>query len=234
MKINNNWINIIQNYLLPPTCILCGADGMENLDLCSTCYQNLPVNLNPCQGCAEALPRHSDQLYCSRCLQKQPIFDNAYVPFLHQGVIRYLITSLKFSAHYKNARLLGNLLAKQYPPSQQHPEMIIPVPLHHTRYCHRGFNQSIEIARAVSQSLNIPLHVTNCIRNRNTPHQTGLSAEKRQTNLNNAFSIIKPISVQHIAILDDVMTTGSTLHELACTLKQSGVPRVDVWSCARA
>jgi ComF family protein len=145
-----------------------------------------------------------------------------------------LITSLKFGANYKNARLLGNLLADYLRKNAERPELILPVPLHQSRYRERGFNQSIEIARIVAQNLKLPLDLDSCIRHRDTPHQTTLTAKKRRHNMKQAFSVIKPVSAQHVAIIDDVMTTGSTVHELAAALKKSGVRQVDVWVCARA
>jgi ComF family protein len=148
--------------------------------------------------------------------------------------MRHLIAGLKFNAQYKNARLLGLLLAEGLTQTQQMPDCLVPVPLHKARYRERGFNQSIEIARATGKALHIPIDVHCCIRHRDTPHQTQLTAKQRRTNMKNAFSVCKPIPAQHIAIIDDVMTTGSTVHELAVVLKKSGVARVDVWVCARA
>jgi len=148
--------------------------------------------------------------------------------------MRHLITTLKFRADYKNARLLGLLLAEHLQKTAEKPDCILPVPLHKSRYRERGFNQSIEIARTVAKELQIPLDLNSCRRHRDTPHQTALSGKQRRKNMKNAFSIIKPINAQHIAILDDVMTTGSTVHELAAVLKKAGVSRVDVWVCARA
>lgn len=153
---------------------------------------------------------------------------------MHQGAIRYLIGNLKFSADYKNARLLGLLLADHLKQTAERPDLILPVPLHTARYRERGFNQSIEIARTVAQTLQTPLNLSCCKRHRDTPHQTQLAAKNRRKNLKNAFSVVKPIQVRHIAILDDVMTTGSTAHELAKVLKKAGASRVDVWVCARA
>ena len=110
----------------------------------------------------------------------------------------------------------------------------MPIPLHKTRYRQRGFNQSIEIARTVACELKLPVDLSSCQRYRNTPHQTSLPAKQRRKNLKNAFSLMKPIQVKHIAIIDDVMTTGSTVDELAALLKKAGASRVDVWACARA
>jgi predicted amidophosphoribosyltransferase len=92
----------------------------------------------------------------------------------------------------------------------------------------------LEIARTVSKTLDIPLNVSSCIRHKDTPHQTGLSAKKRRQNLRRAFSIENPLPFHHAAIIDDVMTTGSTANALAIVLKRAGVSRVDVWVCARA
>ncbi len=230
-----NWLNIIQDYLLPPTCILCANSGWQGLDLCYSCYTQLAKNSQCCQHCARPLdiPSHISPL-CGNCLSHPPAFDATYAPFLHQAATRYLITGLKFNADYKNARLLGLLLAQGLKQNAPHPDYILPVPLHKARYRERGFNQSIEIARTVGKELQIPVDVHSCVRHRDTPHQTRLTAKQRRTNVKNAFTIIKPITAQHIVIVDDVMTTGSTVHELARLLKKAGVLRVDVWVCARA
>ncbi|MGZ4995308.1 MAG: double zinc ribbon domain-containing protein [Methylobacter sp.] len=250
MKMVYNWINIIQDYLLPPTCILCGNPGHDSRDICHSCYTHLPRNNLCCYRCGEMLEmltatpalhpsapspvKPPGPVLCGRCLSRHPAFDETYAPFIHQGAIRHLISTLKFSANYKNARLLGMLLADHLKQTAERPDLILPVPLYKSRYCQRGFNQAIEIARTVAKELQTPLDLNSCIRHRDTPHQTQLSAKKRRKNLKNSFSVIKPIQARHIAILDDVMTTGSTAHELASVLKKAGVTQVDVWVCARA
>ncbi|MGZ8227986.1 MAG: ComF family protein, partial [Methylococcaceae bacterium] len=230
-----NWLNIIQDCLLSPTCILCGNKGVNNRDLCHFCYLNLPRNNLCCYQCAAILETPSTApVLCGRCLSLRPAFDETYAPFIHQGAMQYMIASLKFSADYKNARLLGLLLAEHLNQTAQRPDCILPVPLHKSRYRQRGFNQAIEIGRSVAKELAIPLNLDSCVRHRDTPHQTALAAKQRRKNMKNAFSIIKPIPARHVAILDDVMTTGSTAHELAVALKKAGISRVDVWVCARA
>jgi ComF family protein len=114
------------------------------------------------------------------------------------------------------------------------PDRIVPVPLHRSRYAQRGFNQAMEIARTVARELELPLDFSGCLRHRDTPHQTGLPAKQRRKNMKNAFSLVKPVDARHIALIDDVMTTGTTVHELAALYKKAGVGRVDVWVCARA
>lgn len=235
MKIVYNWLDIIQDYLLPPTCILCGNPGFGSLDICETCHNRLPRNNPCCYRCAEIFATAiAVPALCGRCLGKTPAFDETYAPFIHQEEIRHLITGLKFGAQFKNARLLGNLLAEHLQKTAEKPDCIIPVPLHKSRYHQRGFNQALEIARTVSKTLQIPIDFSSCTRHKDTPHQTGLSAKKRHQNLRWAFSVQKTIKSHHVAILDDVMTTGATANALATELKKAGVSRVDVWVCSRA
>jgi len=235
MNSGKNWLKTIRQKWLPPRCILCEAPGFDNLDLCVDCFADLPRNIDCCYRCGEsfAIASVSPQL-CGRCLQKTPNFDDTHAPFLYQGNVRYLIARLKFGKQYKNARLLGGLLADHIGKTAELPDCLLPVPLHVKRYRQRGFNQSIEIARQLAKQLAVPLDLHSCIRNRDTLQQTSLPAEQRQKNLRKAFSVVKPLAYQHVAIIDDVMTTGATASALALALKQGGVGRVDVWVCARA
>ena len=152
---------------------------------------------------------------------------------MYQGSIRHLLAGLKFAAHYKHARLLGMLLAVHL-QSRPKPALLLPMPLHNKRYRQRGFNQSIEIAKTVAKQLHIPLALNLCVRQRDTPGQKHLSAKERRQNIKNAFVVRRPLQGETVAILDDIMTTGSTVQELALALKQAGAGRVEVWVCARA
>jgi len=231
----NNWLNIIQHYLLPPTCILCGQAGFDYQDICQGCFNDLSKNIHCCYRCAESFESvNIGPQLCGHCISHTAAFDETYAPFKHQGITRYLIADLKFNQQYKNARLLATLLANHLEKTAEMPEVIIPVPLHKQRYQQRGFNQTVEIAKTLSRQLKLPVDTKSCIRHRNTPHQINLPAKQRHKNIKNAFTICQPIKAQHIALLDDVMTTGTTVNELARVLKKSGVSRVDVWVCARA
>ena len=231
----NNWLNIIQDYLLPPTCILCGNPGHNSQDICKPCFNSLKKNLYCCYRCAEIFESANltPQL-CGHCISQTPEFDETYAPYIYHDILRYLITHLKFNRQYKNARLLAYLLADYLQKTAELPELIIPVPLHKQRFRERGFNQSIEIAKSLSRYLHIPMDSKSCLRIRNTRHQIDLPSKQRRSNVKNAFKVKRVIKAQHIAIVDDVMTTGSTVNELAKTLKKSGVYRVDIWTCARA
>lgn len=231
----NNWLDIIQDCLFPPTCLLCGEPGIRSQDICQACHDGLTLNTPCCYRCAGPLQiAGNPPRLCGDCIKRHPHYDEAYVPFLYSGSIRYLIHSLKYRAHFKQARLLGTLLGEFVARSAVMPDCIMPVPLHRSRYFERGFNQSLEIARTTANFLQIPLDYSTCRRAKNTTHQTGLNATQRRKNLRNAFSACKPVTASHIAVIDDVMTTGTTVNELAKMLKVAGAERVDIWACARA
>lgn len=231
----NNWLDIIQDILFPPSCILCGHDGYKKMDLCEACLADLPLNSACCMRCAQPF-ECLDQVaqLCGRCLSKTPQFDETFAPYLYQRSIRYLITGLKFGRQYKNARVLGQLLAEQIKSRSNLPDCVMPVPLHQFRYRQRGFNQCIEIANTLARELDLTLDLYSCTRIRNTAQQTRLPARQRRKNMSKAFAITKPLNYQHVALLDDVMTTGTTVSEMAKALKQAGVEKVDIWVCARA
>jgi len=205
------------------------------MDLCVACYNALEKMEDQCYCCAKPFAVHSSTLrLCGLCQKKPPAFNKVYSPFIHQGAMRYLINQLKFNGAYKNSRLLGLLLADYLGKNAELPNLIIPVPLHTNRYKQRGFNQTHEIAKTIAKELNLAIDISCCQRIKNTPHQISLTAKQRRKNIKNAFQVTKLPKVNHIAILDDVMTTGATANELARLLKSAGINQVDVWLCSRA
>jgi ComF family protein len=129
--------------------------------------------------------------------------------------------------------MLSETIKKRY-ANQLLPDLLLPVPLHYKRIAERGFNQALEIARIIAKSLQIPIDAKSCIRVRNTAAQAELKSDKRKANVARAFQCIKPIAAKHVAIVDDVVTTGNTVRELSKVLHKAGVERIDVWCIARA
>lgn len=228
----NNWLGIIQGWLFPPTCLLCGDAGNNGRDLCLACAESLPFNIPACPTCGLPLPYATD-IPCGNCQKHPPAYDRSFALFRYEEPVRHLIHSLKFHARYSCARLLGEMLADSLVGLEDKPQLLIPVPLHRSRYRERGYNQSLEVARTVSNRLHLPLDYHSCIRTHATQAQTELTAKERRRNLKNAFAIAKPMPLEHVAILDDVVTTGATVNELAKVLRKAGVKRIDVWACAR-
>lgn len=229
----NNWPRIIQDWLFPPTCLLCGDAGAAGRDLCEACAKSLPFNRPACPRCARPLPFETG-LPCGECQRNPPAFERSFALFRYEEPARHLIRALKFHARHPCARLLGEMLADALDGREDRPTLIIPVPLHRGRYRERGHNQSLEIARTLSRRLRIPLDCQSCVRAKATQPQTDLSAEERRRNLRQAFAVPKPPKARHVAILDDVVTTGATVNELAKALRKAGAERIEVWACARA
>ncbi len=227
----NNWSSIIQDWVFPPTCLLCGDPGAKGLDLCAACIRALPYNDCACLRCA--LPLTDIELLCGDCQRKPPLFDSTLTLCRYEQPVSHLIRNLKFGADHACARTLGQLMADKLQALPGQPTVIIPTPLHPRRYRERGFNQSAEIASEIAKRLGIPLNLTACERVRNTPAQAGLTARERHRNLRQAFRVIHPGLPEHVAIVDDVITTGTTSQELARVLRKAGVKRIDVWALAR-
>jgi ComF family protein len=206
------------------------------LDLCGPCAAELPHNLETCARCAIPLPTGIPSgAICGACLRRSPRFDRALAPFRYAYPLDHLVRDFKYGGRIAYGRVLGTLLAKHV---RGHPvplpELLVPVPLHPARQRERGFNQSAELAQHVARELGIALEERLCTRVRATADQTALTAKERRQNLRRAFGLERRPRARHIAILDDVLTTGSTANELARTLKRGGVKEVSVWAIARA
>lgn len=173
--------------------------------------------------------------HCLQCQIEPPIFDSAICALHYSMPVDYLVKRLKFGHQLSYAKVLGTLLAQHLVQQDIGPvDAILPVPLHKARLRKRGFNQALELAHELHQSLDIPLFkgVTRVV---NTTAQTLVKGEDRVANLSGAFAIKSGVSLpNHIAIIDDVITTGSTSNELARLLKEAGVAKVSVWAVARA
>ncbi len=221
--------------LFPSSCRLCASPGQGDLDLCPDCLADLPRLENACQRCARPLAADSDQCICGQCQQNPPPFQRTKAIFHYAPPVDFLVQQLKFHADLSTARLLGSLLASHIAAgSSPMPDLLLPVPLHRSRQAQRGFNQALEIARTTGRRLNIAVSTRHCSRLRPTASQSLLPLTARRTNLHGAFQARPPLGSPHVAIIDDVMTTGETVRELAQALHQAGAIRVDVWVVARA
>ena len=220
----------------PPCCILCGAAGYDQMDICARCYRGLPWIETACSQCAIPIAaKTGDELLCGQCLQKPPAFDRGISLFSYRDDAIQLIHQLKFNGKLANARLLGCLLATALSAKTiDRPDCIVPVPLFWKRMRQRGFNQSLELARVVGRACDISVNSRSLVRVRDTPSQTGLNKTQRRQNIRGAFELRDAFDAEHVALLDDVVTTTATVNELARLLKTAGVNRVQVWSIARA
>ena len=232
-----NWLKSKLSCFFPKHCLLCLSVTQSEHSLCSACEKDLPKNDSHCLICSSPLAittKISKRLVCGNCQKKPPFYNTSLIPYLYASPIKQLITQFKFHRTLSYAPLLAqSFLNASLRANRRLPDCIIPAPLHKERLHERGFNQALELARIISKQLSIPLNYSLCVRKKATPFQSGLSAKQRKRNLKNAFSVIKTPEYRHVAIFDDVVTTGSTVNELAKQLKNAGVEIVEVWAIAR-
>jgi ComF family protein len=167
---------------------------------------------------------------CGACLQKTPPFGHTVAAFTYAFPIDKLIGALKFHENLTLVNCLADALARQV---ELLPDCIVAMPLHPQRLRERGFNQSLLLAKRISKTLAIPLLHDACLRTRNTTPQSSLPWKERDKNVRAAFSCSIDFTGQHVAIVDDVMTTGSSAGELAKVLRECGATQISAWVVAR-
>ncbi|HLM54041.1 MAG TPA: ComF family protein [Pseudoxanthomonas sp.] len=226
----DRWLGRLGRALLVARCLLCREPGARGRDLCKACARSLPSNRSACLRCAQPLPEPS---VCGRCLRHPPPLTQAHAAFVYRFPLDRLLPRFKFHGDLPAGRLLSQLMAEAL-AAVPRPEALIPVPLHHARLRMRGYDQALELARPLARSLEVPLRDQVLSRISNTRPQSELDAEARRRNVRRAFSVAPDAPLPaHVALVDDVMTTGATLHAAARVLRRAGVARVDAWVCAR-
>jgi ComF family protein len=172
---------------------------------------------------------------CGECLRRPPDYQHSVIPFLYAPPLTYLIKQMKFHRRLDLARGVGRLMADYLAERPDAlPEVMIPVPLHPRRMRRRGYNQALELARPLASVLDLPIDTRMVRRQRATAEQSHLEMPLRRRNVQKAFVLNRQRPYRHVAIVDDVVTSGHTVNELARVLRLAGVERVDVWSCCRA
>ena len=221
--------------LWPSRCALCAQPGQLGCDLCAGCEGDLPLNDHACEHCAVPLPRElARPALCGACLQHPPAFDACVAPFRYAFPVDRMIQGLKYRRQLYYGRILGQLLSRQVAHRGTRPELVIPVPLALDRYRERGFNQARELALPLCKSLGLRLCSDLVERRRATREQAGLDRKERLKNTRDAFALVAPLPARHVAIIDDVVTTGSTANEVAKLLRGAGAEWIEVWAPARA
>jgi ComF family protein len=235
-----HWLRVDAARLLwPSRCLACEAAGLEGLDLCAACAAALPWNRCACLACALPLPQPGT---CGDCLRREAALarrgrtaalSTVHAAFAYAAPLDRLLPRFKFHRDLAAGALLSQLMAEAV-ASLPRPDAVIPVPLHRSRLRRRGYDQALELARPLARSLDLPLRDGLLRRVRRTAPQSELNALARRRNLKNAFAV-KPDTPlpAHVVLIDDVMTTGATLHAAADALKRAGVHRIDAWVCAR-
>ena len=209
-------------------CFLCRGDAEGARVLCAACDADLPRLATPsCPRCA--LPSEGAAL-CGRCLAQPPRYDATCAALEYRFPADVLVQALKFRGELALAPLLAECLAARI-PADAAVDLAMPVPLSAARMRLRGYNQAMEIARALGAPAR--LEPTLCERLRDTAAQTDLPLAERVRNMRGAFRCERMLDGLTVAVIDDVMTSGATLDAIAATLKRAGAARVVNWVVAR-
>lgn len=227
----DGWWHRLGARLCPARCLACGEAALAGRDLCAACATALPWNDAACGRCALPLPVAA--ACCGACLQHPPPLQAVHAAFRYAAPVDRLLPRFKFHRDLAAGRLLADAMALRFaalPP----PDALLPVPLHRGRLRRRGYDQALELARPLARALDLPLLPAALLRQRPTRAQSELDAAARRRNLRGAFAVSAtgPLPA-HVVLVDDVMTTGATLHAAASALRRAGVARVDAWVCAR-
>lgn len=208
-------------------CLLCGGEATAS-NLCAGCRDDLPwLDENACQRCAHPLPMPG---LCGRCLADPPHFDAVIAACRYAFPLDGLIQAYKYGGRMAAGPALTSLLDPRIRPVA---DLIVPIPLTAQRLRERGFNQALELARGLGQRLGVPVNARLCVKTRDTAPQTRLPWKERRKNIRGAFVVEGEVSGLHVAVVDDVLTTGATLNELARNLKRAGASTVTGYVIAR-
>jgi ComF family protein len=212
---------------LTTPCLFCGASAPES-NICAGCRADLPwLDANQCSSCAHPLPASG---LCGRCIAEPPHYDRVVAACRYAFPLDGLIQSYKYNGRLVAGSALASLLADRV---LQRPDLIVPIPLTAQRLRERGFNQALELAHTLGRRLEVPVNARICVKTRDTVPQTRLPWKARRKNIRGAFVVEGGVAGCHVAVVDDVLTTGATLSELARNLKRAGATTVTGYVIAR-
>lgn len=217
------------------SCVLCDQPSGRHLDLCHSCECELPWLASTCPRCA--YPLLAGETECQECLKRAPLQNRTESLFSYDYPINRLIADFKYHQHLQNGNLLAELLAFKIMhsrPVKDYPAALIPIPLHRSKQSSRGYNQAMLLSKRLARRLGIKLMPGALLKTSATAEQAGLSGAEREHNLQRAFEISQAAKLPgHIALIDDVYTTGATTRAAAEKLSAAGVKKIEVWTLAR-
>ena len=233
------------DHLWPGACCICAHNAFAGKDLCNNCRSHFPYLdlqaapysaasrfMTLCIACG--LPQAAGVNHCNSCANQSSPYAHLVIPFRYAHPIDRLVLMLKYGGQLSYGRVLGNLLADEVErTSAPIPDALLPMPMHQSRYRERGFNQAHEIASWCGLRLSIQICGSWANRHVDTPALAGLNKASRELEIRGAFNADAAVEGKHIAIVDDVLTTGASSTELARELYDTGAQSVSLWVVAR-
>jgi ComF family protein len=209
--------------------LLCGVAGPHD-GICNACYRDLPGLASArCPVCANL---STDSQRCGECIAHAPSFSRTSVAVSYRFPVDPLVLRLKYGPDLTVVEPLAALLAERV-RTERPPDLVLAMPMAPPRLRERGFNQALELARALCSRLGLKLAPEVCRRTRHGPPQTALPWDERRRNIRGAFQCERNLAGARVAVVDDVLTTGATLNELAGVLLRAGATEVVGWVVAR-
>ncbi|PVB61590.1 ComF family protein [Labrenzia sp. 011] len=228
------------DFLLPLRCLCCEAKVASRDGLCPRCWQNMPFIERPwCQRLGIPFTYDvGEGAWSPRAIASPPVFDRLRSVAFYDGPARELVLALKFSRRRELARSMGRWMSRSGSEFLDRDSLIVPVPLHWLRLLSRRFNQSADLARSVAAHCGGQFEPEILKRRKRTRQQVGLSAKDRRKNVRSAFAVDAArkghLQGRHVVLVDDVMTTGSTISACTRVLLAAGASSVDVLTFALA
>ena len=226
--------------LFPGRCILCARGSGRDIDLCVECEQAFEINAPACPRCAEPFAEsgaaETPEQICGTCLTSPPPWARTVAPFIYGAPLSRIVEGLKSGNGLLQARTLGALalpFVRRTYVEESLPAALVPMPLTRRRRWRRGFNQAELLAAVLGRALGLPRLCDRLVRTKDAPPQRSLSRSVRLRNVRGAFKMKRPLPVQHVALVDDVTTTGATVRAATLALLGGGATRVDVWTVAK-
>ena len=231
----NRWARLLADTLFPQQCLLCRLPSASHLPLCACCAAQLAPNLPCCQRCALPLPMAEPARLCGRCLRRPPPQCSAQAVFLYADPIDRLLARLKFSADLAAGAGLATHLAERAKAIDATKfDRLLPLPLHPRRERERGYNQVSELLRGCPPAWKRRLRADLLQRTAYRGPQSDLSAGQRRRNVRGTFAAAPSVAGQRVLLVDDVITTGSTMSEATRCLLAAGATEVHWLALARA
>lgn len=224
------------NIIFPPKCIICKTE-LEQISLCHECYKKVkfvPVK-QVCKYCGVPLETSAEDQLCGRCVLEAPIYDSARAVFKYDKYSKKIIFELKFKDHTEISKYLANIISAKFSEQISCCDIITSVPISRKRLVFRKFNQTSLLAKIIAKKLKLEIN-NNLLRKKDSDPQTGLSGKKRRSNIIGKIKFEKKyknlIAGKKVAIIEDVISTGSTIKECAKVLKKNGAEEVHIYSLA--
>lgn len=229
-----NALRQLTKWLFPANCGGClKALSQGERFFCDACDKTLPYLDNYCTRCGQPFSdAHTGD--CGQCLAKPPAFDRCFCPFEYASPISDDICRLKYAEQPQVAKRLASMFVQELKRQDLPlPNALVSVPMHNRQLRKRGFNQSTQLAKQLSKQLNLPIINGALIKDKLTPRQATQTLAARKNNLKGSFKLQHTINYKHLAVVDDVVTSGATAQEIAKILKKNGVDYVHIWGVAR-